>query len=66
MSKDYNYPDKVPTSKPPILTDVYGSRPPKAAQFGVGISDRRGAQEAADARRAQRPGDAEKRLQCHF
>ncbi len=44
--------------KPPILTNVYGSKPPKAAQAfgGNGVSDRAGAQEAQDARRAARPG----------
>ena len=48
------------TKQPDIKVDVYGSKAPAAAKFGVGISDRRGAQEAADARRAQRDGDAEK------
>jgi hypothetical protein len=31
------------TEKPTILTDVYGTRPPKANEFGKGISDRAGA-----------------------
>jgi hypothetical protein len=49
-------------SKPTILTDVYGVRNvPAAAKFGVGTSTRQGAQEAQDARRAQRPGDYSKR-----
>ncbi len=36
---------------PQILTDTYGNRPPKAAEFGVGIRDRAGAEEAQNARR---------------
>jgi hypothetical protein len=46
-----------------ILVDVYGSRPPKAAQAfgGNGVSDRAGVQEAAAARRAARPGDYDHR-----
>jgi hypothetical protein len=28
--------NNTPTEKPPILTDIYGKRPPKAAQAGVG------------------------------
>jgi hypothetical protein len=48
--------------KPQVLTDNYGTRNvPAAAKFGVGTSTREGAQQAADARRAQRPGDYSKR-----
>jgi hypothetical protein len=42
---------------PPVLTDTYGSRPPQAAVFDQGVSDRAGAQEAQDARRNARPGN---------
>jgi hypothetical protein len=49
-------------TKPEILVDTYGRRNvPAAARFGVGVSTREGAQQAADARRAQRPGDYSKR-----
>ncbi len=41
---------------PQILTDVYGNRPPKAAEFGKGVSDQAGAQQAQDARRSVPPG----------
>jgi hypothetical protein len=48
--------------KPAVLTDNYAVRNvPDAAKFGVGTSTREGAQQAADARRAQRPGDFSKR-----
>jgi hypothetical protein len=48
--------------KPAILTDTYGVKNvPAAAKFGVGTSTREGAQQATDARRAQRPGDYSKR-----
>jgi hypothetical protein len=47
--------------KPAILTDVFGSRPPRAAEFGRGVSDRAGAQEACDARRNAKPGEYGKR-----
>jgi hypothetical protein len=47
---------------PNILVDTYGrTNVPAAAKFGVGTSTREGAQQAADARRAQRPGDYSKR-----
>jgi hypothetical protein len=49
--------DKTPASKPPILTNVYGSNPPKAAQAGVGATTISEIREAVDARRNQRPGD---------
>jgi hypothetical protein len=45
---------------PGILVNTYGTRAPAAAKFGVGTSTREGAKEAADAQRAQRPGDAER------
>lgn len=41
---------------PQILTDVYGNRPPPAAEFGKGVSDQAGAQAAVDARREVPPG----------
>jgi len=52
-TKQAGYPDKTPSAKPPIeRVDVYrGGQDPAAACFDVGISDRAGAQEAADARR---------------
>jgi hypothetical protein len=39
------------TEQPDALVDTYGSKPPRAAEFGKGISDRACAQEAQDARR---------------
>jgi hypothetical protein len=45
-------------AKPEIYTDVYGTRAPAAARFGVGARDIAGAQEAADARRNAQPGDS--------
>jgi hypothetical protein len=56
MSSDYNYPNKQRSEKPPILTDVYGNRPPKAAELGKGVSDIAGVQEATDARREVKHG----------
>jgi hypothetical protein len=49
--------EKTPATRPDILVDTYGNKPPRAAEFGKGISDRAGAQEAQDARRAVRPGN---------
>jgi hypothetical protein len=46
---------------PAVLVDVYGSKPPRAAEFGKGVSDRAGAAAAADARRNAKPGDYSKR-----
>ena len=46
--------------RPEILVDVYGTRAPDAAVFGRGTSTLEGAAAAAEARRQQRPGDAEK------
>jgi hypothetical protein len=46
--------------KPVIHVDVYGKNAPDAAKFSVGTSTREGAQQAQDARRNQRPGDAER------
>jgi hypothetical protein len=43
-----------------VYTDVYGRRPPAAAEFGKGATDLGGIKEATDGRRDQRPGDAEK------
>ncbi len=43
-----------------ILVNTYGSRPPAAAVFDRGTSTVEGAREATDARRSQRPGDAER------
>jgi hypothetical protein len=47
-------------TKPDIQVSVYGSKPPPAAEFGKGARDLAEIKEATDARRAQRPGDAEK------
>jgi hypothetical protein len=41
---------------PDHLVDTYGSRPPRAAEFGKGIRDQAGAQEAQNARREVVPG----------
>lgn len=41
---------------PTILTDVYGTTPPRAAEFGKGISDQAGAREAAEKQRGVKPG----------
>ncbi len=45
--------------KPEILTDVYGSRPPKAAESfgGNGVTTLAEIQEATDARRNAKPGE---------
>jgi hypothetical protein len=40
---------------PDILVSTYGTKPPKAAVFNQGISDRAGAQEAQDAQRRVKP-----------
>lgn len=47
------YPSKEPASKPPVesVAGYKQVRAPDAAKFGVGISDRAGAQAAQDARR---------------
>jgi len=42
---------------PQILTNVYGTNPPRAAAFNKGISDRAGAQAAQDAMRNAKAGD---------
>jgi hypothetical protein len=42
--------------KPDILVSTYGNRPPKAAEFGKGVSDVAGVTEATDARRNVPPG----------
>ena len=41
---------------PAHLVDTYGSRPPRAAEYGKGIRDQAGAQEAQNARREVVPG----------
>jgi hypothetical protein len=49
------------TEKPNnIHVSVYGTTPPRAAEFGKGARDPAEIKQATDARRAQRPGDAEK------
>jgi|HubBroStandDraft_2_1064218.scaffolds.fasta_scaffold2088196_1 hypothetical protein len=49
------------TEKPNnIHVSVYGTTPPRAAEFGKGARDLAEIKQATDARRAQRPGDAEK------
>jgi hypothetical protein len=47
------YPDKTPSSKPPIesVAGYKTGQAPAAAKFNVGISSREGAQAAQDARR---------------
>lgn len=45
---------------PPILTSVYGSNPPRAAEFGKGARDLDEIKQAADAVRSHRHGDAER------
>jgi hypothetical protein len=47
--------------KPDVLVNVYGNKPPRAAEFGKGVSDRAGAQEAQDARRNARPGEYDRK-----
>ena len=54
------YTDKTPPQRPPIHVTVYGTTPPRAAEFGKGARDLAEIKEATDARRAQQPGDAEK------
>jgi len=46
---------------PDVLVDTYGNKPPKAADFRGGISDRAGAQEAQDLRRTTPPGSYDHR-----
>jgi hypothetical protein len=48
------------TDKPSIHVNVYGTTPPRAAEFGKGARDLAEIEQATDARRVQRPGDAEK------
>jgi hypothetical protein len=59
------------TEKQTIHVNVYGTIAPRAAEFGKGARDLAEIKQATDARRAQRPGDAEKwgrprpaKLQC--
>jgi hypothetical protein len=47
--------------RPQVLTDTYGTQPPRGAVFDQGFSDRAGAQQAQDARRNAKPGDYSKR-----
>jgi hypothetical protein len=56
MSNDYNYPDKTPSAKPDVLVSTYGNRPPRAAEYGKGVSDIAGVEEATNARRNVKPG----------
>jgi len=44
------------TEKPDVLVSTYGKNAPDAAKFGVGAITRREIEEAAQARRDQRPG----------
>jgi hypothetical protein len=51
------YPNKKPTSLPPIITDGYNSqaapvRPPAASKFGVGATNLTEIKDACDQRRA--------------
>jgi hypothetical protein len=57
MAKNYNYPDKTPASKPDVLVSTYGNKPPRAAEYGKGVSDVAGVEEATAARRNARPGE---------
>jgi hypothetical protein len=57
MTKQAGFPDKTPTSNPPIEVDGYESmgtktRPPAAAKFGVGSTSLPEIQDATDRRRA--------------
>jgi hypothetical protein len=51
-----NYSTDPKPAKPPIHTDVYGTKAPKAAQAGVGATNLAEIREAPDARRNARPG----------
>jgi hypothetical protein len=42
-----------------VFVDVYGKKAPKAADFRRGATTREEVEKATDARRNQRPGDAE-------
>jgi hypothetical protein len=44
-------------NKPEVLVNVYGKKPPRAAEFGKGVSDIAGVQEATDAHRNAKPGE---------
>ena len=48
------------TKQPDVKVDVYGSKAPAAADFRRGATSVAEIREATDARRNQRPGDAEK------
>jgi hypothetical protein len=54
MTKEAGYPDKTPTSKPPIenVGPYPGAQAPAAAKYGVGTSTPAGITEATEARRA--------------
>jgi hypothetical protein len=45
------------STKPEVIVNVYGNKPPRAAEFGKGVSDIAGVQEAIDARRNAKPGE---------
>jgi hypothetical protein len=47
--------DNIPSEKPPILTDTYGLKAPKAARAGVGARTIEEIREATEMR--PRPGD---------
>jgi hypothetical protein len=47
--------DNIPSEKPPILTDTYGLKAPKAARAGVGARTLAEIKEATETR--PRPGD---------
>ena len=62
MTKAYQQIDKDTAAAnrgkaPDILVDTYGTKAPDAAKFGVGATDRAGAQQAQDARRNATPGE---------
>jgi hypothetical protein len=44
------------TKQPEILVDVYGNKPPRAAEFGKGATTLAEIKEATDARRNVKPG----------
>ncbi len=44
-------------TKPDILTDVYGNKPPRAAEFGKGATTLAEVKDATEARRNARPGE---------
>jgi hypothetical protein len=45
---------------PDVHVSVYGTKPPRAAEFAEGARDLAEIKEATEAQRNQRPGDAEK------